>query len=411
MSIRTNRRLTQTALMSIVKAIENSSTVGARQALLSSMKPGIAVRSASTATAALSLDDRVPKSAGVAHLSESQVQPRDIRHGASMTAGKLAYLAAILVVLWVQHAWGFDFARYQVADLDELLEQRRPQRGVDIYPGRPLKLTVTLAAYAEGCDAVILKKTMIAAGIAKDKVEAMPVIRCIKVRSAKSRVLLLFIQSQVAEFLPREVQLGGPVTLYAIHVFTGPDGPGLLVNEFLTDASKPGTPAGQPAGSKASGCGCGTPDFHPGTDYAADEGTPVPAAEDGVVVKVEEDEQALGDTPSAGRCGRYVVIKHAYPNDRSVFTRYAQIGRLIGGDGKPIAVGMHVMRADKIGEVGTARTLHFEIRPVEPATMDTDPGWSQRYGADPSMEWSRFRPVDPLTFDFGTFNGTSRGAK
>src|SRR5205823_2892241 len=121
----------------------------------------------------------------------------------------------------------------------------------------------------------------------------------------------------------------------------------LLVNEFL--------------GGGAGGCVCGPPNLHPGTDYSAPTGTPVPAAETGVVVKIEQNELAFVDGPDAGHCGRYVVIKHDYPNGRSVFTRYAQLGRLVDGDGGPIAVGTRVMKKGKIGEVGSSNLFHFEV--------------------------------------------------
>jgi hypothetical protein len=51
-----------------------------------------------------------------------------------MTTNRFAYVAAILVLLGASKVWAFDYARYQAADLD-LMEQRRPQMGVDIHPG------------------------------------------------------------------------------------------------------------------------------------------------------------------------------------------------------------------------------------------------------------------------------------
>ena len=145
-----------------------------------------------------------------------------------MTTNRFAYLAAILVLLGAPKVWAFDYARYQAADLDKLMEQRRPQMGVDIHPGSPL-ITVALTSYAEPCDVGILKRSMITGGAPKDMVEATRITRCIKVRSSKNRVLPVFIQDQVAEFLPKEVPIGRTVTLFAIHVFTGRDGPGLLL--------------------------------------------------------------------------------------------------------------------------------------------------------------------------------------
>jgi hypothetical protein len=63
------------------------------------------------------------------------------------------------------------------------------------------------------------------------------ITRCILVRSRKGRDFRMFIQDVVSDFLPKEVPLGTPVTLFAVHVYTTPEGPALLVNEFLTDAS------------------------------------------------------------------------------------------------------------------------------------------------------------------------------
>jgi hypothetical protein len=66
-------------------------------------------------------------------------------------------------------------------------------------------------------------------------------------------------------------------------------------------------------------------------------------------------------------------------------------------------VGMLVAKGDKVGEVGSRMLLHVEVRPQNRATMDTRPDWSRRYGADPTMEWSRYQPVDPATFKFDGF--------
>jgi hypothetical protein len=66
---------------------------------------------------------------------------------------------------------------------------------------------------------------------------------------------------------------------------------------------------------------------------------------------------------------------------------------------------MRVKREDEIGEIGESKILHFEIRPIDPATMDKSPEWTARYGSDPTMEWSRYRAVDPQTFDLDSFGG------
>jgi hypothetical protein len=329
---------------------------------------------------------------------------------------KLAGVAATVLLVGSSSAWGFDYARYEATDLDALLAQRRPQVGVDLYPGRPLKLTVTLASYAAPCQTALLTKTLIMAGIAKDRVDGLQAAGCIKVRSAKGKELRMFIQDVVSSFLPREVPLGSPVTLFAIHVFTSPEGPGLLVNEYSAEAGRDPEKSAPSSDQAVKGtkppCGCGTADFHPGIDVTNDTaGGPVQAMDDGVVVKVEEDEQASVDVPNIGHCGRYIVVKHLYPNGHQVFTRYAQLGRIVGADGAPIAAGMRIKKSDKIGEVGSSKILHFEIRPVAPGTTEQGAEWSARYGADPTMEWSRYQPVDPRTFDPDIFGGKSWSRK
>ena len=152
---------------------------------------------------------------------------------------KPATLAAALLLGGALPAWAFDYARYQVTDLDQLMAQKRPKAGVDLYPARPMKLKVALAGYAEGCESGLLKRSMVMAEIPKDQVDALAISRCIKIRSPKGKELKIFIQDVVADFLPKEVPLGSSITLYAVHLFTSPKGPGLLVNEFSTGDAPP----------------------------------------------------------------------------------------------------------------------------------------------------------------------------
>jgi len=42
--------------------------------------------------------------------------------------------------------------------------------------------------------------------------------------------------------------------------------------------------------------------------------------------------------------------------------------------------------------------------------MAVSAGSLQRYAADSTMQWSRFKPVDPKTFDFATYGGTDTAA-
>lgn len=323
---------------------------------------------------------------------------------------KPAILAAVLLLVGTVQALGFDYARYEATDLDTLMAQRRPKAGVDLRPALPMKLKVALVAYAEGCESGLLKRTMLMADIPKDQVDALAITRCIKIRSAKGKELRVFIQDAVADFLPKEVPLGRSITLYSVHLFTSPNGPGLLVNEFSSgdepqNAEKQAEQDGPP-------CGCGSPDFHPGMDITnGAEGARIQSVDDGVVVKVEQDEQAVVDIPNIGRCGRYVVIKHSYPNGRVIFMRYAQLGRIVGSDGQALVPGTRVARTDKIGEVGSSKIMHFEIRPVDPATMENSADWTARYGADPAMEWSRYPSVDPKTFDLSVFGVTGKSGK
>jgi hypothetical protein len=322
-------------------------------------------------------------------------------------------LAIGLVALVATPAFAFDFARYQAADLDDILAQRRPQSGLDLHDAKPLRLEIKLVSYQETCAVQAVPMAMRMLGFSKEQIDGVQASRCIKVHSAKGKEAVLFIQDVVRAYLPREVPLGSPLTLFAIHLFTTSEGPGLLVNEF--EAPKPKDDAKGSAAAAADKtemkppCGCGTPEFHPGIDVSNGEaGGPVQTMEDGVVIRVEQDEQASVDAFGIGRCGRYIVLKHSYPNGRVVFTRYAQLGRIAGADGRPIAVGATLRKADRIGEIGPTTVLHFEIRPVAPGTTQTDAAWQARYGNDPSMDWSRYDPVDPKKFDADVFGGRNR---
>ncbi|MFK4656769.1 hypothetical protein ABIF97_006703 [Bradyrhizobium japonicum] len=304
----------------------------------------------------------------------------------------------------------FNFARYKETDLDEFLARRRPATGLDVYPMSPLKLDVTLASHGEPCASGALKRSLIMSGMPKTDADALQATNCITVRSAKGRELKVFIQDVVYGFLPAEVPVGDKLSLYAVHAFTSPEGPGLLVNEFLTPRSFPR--ADKPADKTMTSCGCWTQDEHPGVDFTSDKaGGPVAAMADGVVVKIETSEQAPADLPVIGGCGRYVVLKHTYPNGGVVYTRYVQLGRIVGPKGEALAVGASVKAKDTIGEIGPNKVLHFEIRPVAPGTTTTNKAWAERYANVPDMEWSRYDPVDPQKFDAASFGGVRKATK
>jgi hypothetical protein len=154
--------------------------------------------------------------------------------GRASVRGRSIVLATVVGLLGILPAFGFNYTRYEATDLDALLAQKRPAKGVDIYPALPLKLTVALAGYGEPCQTALLMRAIMMAGIPKDQVDAVKVTRCIKIRSAKGKVLQVFIQDEIAGFLPKEVPLGKTLTLFAVQLFTDTSGPGLLVNEFKT---------------------------------------------------------------------------------------------------------------------------------------------------------------------------------
>jgi murein DD-endopeptidase MepM/ murein hydrolase activator NlpD len=327
---------------------------------------------------------------------------------------KLSLLAAFVLAIGLAVPQAvraeFNFARYKETDFDELLARRRPTSGLDIVPALPLKLDVTLASYGGPCEVSALKRSMLMGGMSKDDIDASQISSCIRVRSAKGRELEVFIQDVVNGFLPNEVPIGSKLSIYAIHVYTTPQGPGLLVNEFLTPRSFPR--ADKPKNTTMTSCGCWTQDEHPGIDVTVDAaGGPVAAIADGVVVKIETSAQAPADLPIIGGCGRYVVLKHTYPNGRMVYTRYVQLGRIIGPKGEPLAVGASVKAKETIGEIGPNKVLHFELRPVAPGTTTTDQAWAERYGNVPDMEWSRYDPVDPQKFDAASFGGVKKATK
>jgi hypothetical protein len=151
------------------------------------------------------------------------------------------------MLLVVPPAFGFDFDRYKAADLDALLAQHRPREGLDIFPPRALKLDAALVSYAEPCPTGLLSKAMTMAGVTVNAT----ISRCIRVRSAKGKQLRVFIQDQVSDFLRKEIPLGHHLTPFAVHLYTTPEGPGLLVNEFKSGAGN------NAAKSAAAGCGCG----------------------------------------------------------------------------------------------------------------------------------------------------------
>jgi hypothetical protein len=230
---------------------------------------------------------------------------------------RLSALAGVVMILLGGPALAFDYSRYQPEDLDVLMDRKPPDgNGVDVFPVRNIRLEVTLAAPAAPCTESFqtpkidfLKWAMLTSGIPKEWIDRVAITHCVQVKSAKGRPLWMFIQDGLIDSVAKEVPQGGKMTLYAMLVYFAQRGPGIVVNEFVS----PKTVTGQ---SGATDCGCGK-DVHSGLDFNTPAGTPVPVMDDGFVVRVEQDETADVDVPSAGKCGRYVVVKHTFPNGRA----------------------------------------------------------------------------------------------
>jgi len=133
----------------------------------------------------------------------------------------------------------------------------------------------------------------------------------------------------------------------------------------------------------ADDCGCRHGDIHAGQDWTAPEGTTIPVAYNGEVVEIGN----YGDVSSV--CGNYVVVRHIYPRTgKIVYTRYAQLGRIVGDSGKDIRLWSPIQAKAKIGEVGKKNVFHFEVRVTS----------SDKF----SMPWYEIEPIDPATFDFSS---------
>lgn len=73
---------------------------------------------------------------------------------------------------------------------------------------------------------------MVMQGIPKETVDTLPISKCIKVKTAQGNSSTLYIQDQVAEYLPKEIPLGGVLRVFVDYIFIGSEGPGILLNEF-----------------------------------------------------------------------------------------------------------------------------------------------------------------------------------
>lgn len=90
-----------------------------------------------------------------------------------------------------------------------------------------------------------------------------------------------------------------------------------------------------------------TPEFHPGMDFAAPEGTEIHATGDGVIERADNTAQGYGN---------HVVINHGYGYE----TLYGHMQKIV------VRVGQQVKRGQLIGFVGstglsTAPHVHYEV--------------------------------------------------
>src|SRR5262245_1283981 len=80
-------------------------------------------------------------------------------------------VAVGLVALAAAPALAFDFARYQPADLDDILAQPRPTTGLDLHRANALRLEVTLLSYEETCGVEAIRPVMRMIGFSKEMID------------------------------------------------------------------------------------------------------------------------------------------------------------------------------------------------------------------------------------------------
>jgi hypothetical protein len=127
---------------------------------------------------------------------------------------------------------GLNFAQYKPADLDKILAQPRPQKGVRMEGPQKLWFEVKMAAFAESCDATFLKKAMVTLGAKKEMVESVPISKCVKVTSAKGVTTPVYIQDRVAKYLPKDASVGSILIIYCDYLYVRADDLGLLLNDY-----------------------------------------------------------------------------------------------------------------------------------------------------------------------------------
>jgi len=143
------------------------------------------------------------------------------------------WFAGIIASLIISNSHAFNYDQYQPGSLDEILNQPRPAAGVDILTSpKKLRFEVKLTAYAEDCNTGFLKTAMVMLGTPRKSFKNIPISKCIKVKSTQDQIASMYIQDKVAAYLPEEVPLDTPLTIFVDYLFVDGDGPGILVNAF-----------------------------------------------------------------------------------------------------------------------------------------------------------------------------------
>ena len=105
----------------------------------------------------------------------------------------------------------------------------------------------------------------------------------------------------------------------------------------------------------------GAREVHHGVEFVNPTGTPVIAAEGGVVEFAGNDySQTQGG--SLGFYGNLVILKHQIDGwDEPVFTLYAHLSKILVEAGQPVERGEQIGEVGKTGSAGGSH-LHFEVR-------------------------------------------------
>ncbi len=152
-----------------------------------------------------------------------------------MTGSKI--LAATLLVFY-SAAFAFDFSAYPTQDVDQIIEQGRaidPERKTGfklMTPPPKLSFDGELIVLPYACKTDFLLRTMRVQGFDLERLP--PINTCIRVRSPKGAVLILYVQDEVAAFIVKEAKKADQLRFYSLYLhFSLVDQlPYFLVSEF-----------------------------------------------------------------------------------------------------------------------------------------------------------------------------------